>query len=89
MKFKGKAAEPNRVKENVWHPGEGRIIAVIENGIYETDNEDTIQQLKELGYDEYIEVVEKQIEKPDDTPMTRKRDPKENQVSKPKKGGKK
>jgi len=66
MKFKGKSIEPNRVKENVWNPKTNKIIAVIENGIYETESEDIIEQLKELNY-EIIEEQPEKIEEPQET----------------------
>jgi hypothetical protein len=73
MKFKGKVKEPNRVKENVWDPKASRVIAVIENGVYETGSEDVIQKLKSLGYEEYVEPEAEVIEKDQSAPMTRPR----------------
>jgi signal recognition particle subunit SEC65 len=66
MKFKGKSSEPNRVKENVWNPKTNKVVAIIENGIYETENEDIIEQLKELNY-EIIEEQPIKIEEPKET----------------------
>jgi hypothetical protein len=73
MKFKGKSTEPERTKENVWSPKENKIIAVIEDGFFETTDEDLIQQLTELGYEQFADIPIKVAEEKNDTPLARKR----------------
>ena len=77
MKFKGKSAEPERIKENVWSPKDNKIIAVIEDGIFETTDENLIQQLTGLGYEIFEDMPVKVVEKKNDTPLAMKRIPEE------------
>jgi len=76
MKFIGKSAEPERVRENVWSPETSKVCATFENGIFETEDKKTIELLQKLGYEELIERPVKVIEKVEDTPMSAKRKPK-------------
>jgi hypothetical protein len=73
MRFKGKAIEPGRVKENVWYPKTSKVIAIIENGVFETADETVIDQLKELGYEIIQDEAPVIKEEKTDTPMATKR----------------
>lgn len=51
MEFKGKLKEPNRAIEHVYYSKEEKFIASIEHGVFETEDEQVIEWMKELGYE--------------------------------------